>query len=157
MDYTVDRDMLFPLIDEEVSRVANETYSDDGTSLYDNIRITSADHDTIDRLEDDAVNTFVKRVQDICTLSAEHTAEDEDGEEVVIPAVLSFYVPDFDLSLTEITAREITRYIVLNTCAAWFQARCKDKVQEYADRSQVAMDKAVAYLKTIKLHDRRRR
>ena len=45
---------------------------------------------------------------------------------------------------------EITRYIVLNVCAAWFQERWSAKAEEYAARGQVAMDKAVTMLKTIK-------
>lgn len=153
--YTIDRERLFPLIEEEVSRVADETYADDGSSLYDAIIITSNDLNTIHRLEDDAVNTLIRRVQDICTYTAEREGIDEEGEDVILPAEMEFDVPDFDEHLEEVTDAEITRYIVLNTCAAWFQSRCTSKVEEYTLRGQVAMDKAVEYLKTIKLYKRR--
>lgn len=139
MEYTIDRTVLFPLIEEEVSRVANESYTDDGDSMYDVIRLTSLDNATIVRLEDDAIDALVKRTIDICTYNG---------------SVLYFDVPDFDTYLESATTREITRYIVLNTCAAWFQSRMPGKVDEYANRGQVAMDKAVTYLKSIKAPER---
>lgn len=135
MDYSIDRGKLYLLIFEETSRVAASAYTEDGGSLYDNIVLTSADGNEIERLEDDAVNTLVKRTADICKPGS---------------GSLRFDVPDFDASLTDITSQEITRYIVLNTCSAWFQSRYPAKAEEYAARGQVAMDKAVTYLKTIK-------
>ena len=145
MNYAINRSNLFPLIDEEVSRVASETYADDGTPLYDNIIITANDKDTITRLEDDAINALVKRTYDICTLLPE---TETDNAELV------FYVPGFDTSMEDATSREITRYIVLNTCAAWFQSRCTGRVEEYTARGQVAQDKAVTLLKSIKAPSR---
>ncbi len=127
--------MLYPLIYEEVSRVANEAYDEEGNSLYDGIIITSADKPTVNRLEDDAIDALVKRTIDICTFQI--------GQ-------LSFDVPDFKEDLTDATKTEITRYIVMNVCSAWFQSRIPSKVEEYALRGQTAMDKAVTYLKTIK-------
>lgn len=135
MEYIIDRDALYPLIYEEVSRVANEAYDEEGNSLYDAILITSADKATVERLEDDAIDALVKRTIDICRQDS---------------ASLRFDVPDFIEDLEDITKWEITRYIVMNVCAAWFQSRIPSKVEEYALRGQTAMDKAVTYLKTIK-------
>ena len=103
--------------------------------MYDLVRIKSPDIPTIVRLEDDAIDHFVRRTMDICTV---------DGSSLV------FDVPDFDDSNTEMTRREITRYIVLNVCAAWFFTGVKGRVEEYAKRSEEAMNKAITYLKTIK-------
>lgn len=150
MEYIIDRDGLFPLIDEEVSRVANEAYSEDGASLYDGIIITSADHRTIERLEDDAINSLIERTSDICKPVPGGFREAEDTTLIQVLPRLSFEVPDFDEDFADVTVEEITRYIVLNVCAAWFQSRCSGKVEEYASRGQVAMDKAVTLLKTIK-------
>ena len=135
MEYYIDRDTLYSLIFEEVSRVADEAYDDTGASLYDAVIITSKDDATIERMEDDAIDALVKRTVDIATQSA---------------SLLSFDVPDFKEDLTDATYLEITRYISLNVCAAWFQSRMPSKVEEYTLRSQAAMDKAVTYLKTIK-------
>ena len=139
MEYIINRDTLYLIIYEEVSRVANEAYDEAGNSLYDSIIITSADNATIERLEDDAIDAFVKRTIDICTWEM---------------AFLRFDVPDFKEELSDATKWEITRYIVLNVCAAWFQSRIPSKVEEYALRGQAAMDKAVTYLKTIKAPSR---
>lgn len=131
--------MLYPLIYEEVSRVANEAYDEEGNPLYDGIIITSADMATIVRLEDDAIDALLKRTIDISRQDL---------------AFLRFDVPDFKEDLTDATKTEITRYIVMNVCAAWFQSRIPSKVEEYALRGQAAMDKAVTYLKTIKAPSR---
>ena len=139
MEYIINRDTLYLIIYEEVSRVANEAYDEAGNSLYDSIIITSADNATIERLEDDAIDAFVKRTIDICTWEM---------------AFLRFDVPDFKEELSDATKWEITRYFVLNVCAAWFQSRIPSKVEEYALRGQAAMDKAVTYLKTIKAPSR---
>lgn len=139
MEYIIDRDMLYPLIYEEVSRVANEAYDEEGNPLYDGIIITSADMATIVRLEDDAIDALLKRTIDISRQDL---------------AFLRFDVPDFKEDLTDATKTEITRYIVMNVCAAWFQSRIPSKVEEYALRGQAAMDKAVTYLKTIKAPSR---
>ena len=135
MVYEIDRNELFQLIDEEVSRVAGVTYADSGVSLYDVIRIKSPDFPTIVRLEDDAIDHFVRRTMDICTV--------EDSS-------LVFDVPDFDENNTEMTRREITRYIVLNVCATWFLTAVRGRVEEYAKMAEEAMNKAITYLKTIK-------
>lgn len=150
MDYQIDYTGLFELVNEEVSRIANEAYDQDGNSLYDGIRITSADVDIITRLERDAVNALIKRTQDICTPVSGRTYEAEDGTPVVELPKLEFDVPDFDLFFEEAVNDEITRYITLNVVAAWSQSRCPAKVEEYTNRGQVAMDKAVHLLKAIK-------
>ncbi len=150
MDYHIDYTELFDLINEEVSRIAGEAYDQDGNSLYDGIRITSADLDTISRLERDAVNALVLRTEDICTPVPGGIREAEDGTEVVILPSLEFYVPDFDLFFDEAVTDEITRYITLSTVAAWCRSRCVEKVDEYEARGRQAMDRAVSLLKAIK-------
>ncbi len=139
MEYFIDRDTLYSQIFEEVSRVANEAYDDTGASLYDAIIPTSQDNATIDRLQDDAIDALLKRTVDICKI---------DGD------VLRFDVPDYDEDFAGVTSWEISRFITMNVCAAWFQSRMPSKVEEYTLRGQTAMDKAVTYLKTIKAPSR---
>lgn len=150
MDYHINYNELFDLISEEVSRIANEAYDQDGNSLYDGIRLTSADIDTVRRMERDAVNALVKRTEDICTPIPGGNTEAEDGTITAVLPSLEFYVPDFDLFFEDAVSEEITRYITLDTVAAWCRSRCPAKVEEYAGRGQAAMDKAVALLKAIK-------
>lgn len=150
MDYYIDQQSLRSLIEEEVSRVAASAFGEGGQPLYDAIRLTSADDAQIERLERDAIDAFVKRTVDICT-PVRGTFR-QDGSDTLIEVLpnLSFNVPDFDENFTSMVEDEITRYIVMNVCSAWFQERYTPKVEEYAARGQVAMDKAVSLLKTIK-------
>lgn len=141
MLYLIDSSSIYPLIDEEISRVAAMEYSDNGDALYDAIVLHSNDKDEIKRLQGDAINTLVKRNYDIITI-VPNNAQGLPG--------LQFNVPDLDASTEGIIRDEITRYIVLNVCAAWFQARAKGKVEEFANRGQVALDKASVMLHTRK-------
>ena len=141
MLYYIDYTAIFPSIDEEISRVAASEYSDAGESLYDAITLHSNDAEEIRRLEDDAVNTLVKRNYDIVTIVPNNN--------LGIPA-LQFNVPDLDTSTECIIRDEIRRFIVLNVCAAWFQARARGKVEEFALRGQAALDKASTMLHTRK-------
>ena len=150
MEYSINYNELFDLVDEEVSRIANEAYDQDENALYDGIIITSADHNTVRRLERDAINTLVKRTEDICTPMPGAETKAADGTVKTTLPALEFDVPDFDLFFEDAVSEEITRYITLNTVAAWCQSRCPTKVDEYANRGQVAIDKAVSLLKAIK-------
>ena len=141
MLYLINSPSLYDKIDEEISRVAANEYTDGGDPMYDHIVLHSNDRGEISRLQGDAVNTLVKRNYDIITI----VPNNSQG----LPG-LQFNVPDLDTTTEDIIRDEITRYIVLNTCAAWFQARAKDKVEEYTNRGQVALDKAVAMLHTRK-------
>lgn len=141
MTYLINSTELYDKIDEEISRVAVREYTDDDTPMYDAVVLHSNDAGEIRRLQGDAVNTLVKRNYDIVTI----VPNNPQG----LPG-LSFNVPDLETSTEDIIREEISRFIVLNVCAAWFQARAKDKVEEFANRSQVALDKA-----SVMLHTRR--
>lgn len=137
MNYTINLSALYDLIDEEVSRVAAYEHSDNGDSLYDGIVLHSNDADEIRRLQNDAINTIVKRNYDVVTISP----SDSQGNPVLV-----FSVPDMDTSLESTVKAELDRFIVLNVCAAWFQSRIIAKVEEFANRGQVALDKASTML-----------
>lgn len=141
MVYLINSANIYDLIDEQISRVAAAEYSEDGTSLYDAIVLHSNDRNEIRRLQDDAINTVVKRNYDVVTI----IPRNQDG----LPG-LQFNVPDIDSSTEGIIRQELTSFIVLNVCAAWFQSRIKTKVEEFAARGQVALDKASTMLHTRK-------
>lgn len=145
MLYLINHHSLYDLIYEEISRVAKDEFSEDGTSLYEAIVLHSADRDDINRLQDDAVNTLVKRMYDIVTILPRNAAG--------LPG-LQFNVPDLDTSTEDIISEEISRFIVLNTVSAWFQRKLNAKAPEFAARSQVALDKAAQMLHTRKAPQR---
>lgn len=141
MLYLINPATLYDLIDEEISRVAAIEYAEDGTPLFDAIVLHSGDRNEIKRLQDDAINTIVKRNYDIITIVPRNHDRLQG---------LQFNVPDLDTSTEEIIREELTRFVTLNACAAWFQSRAKNKVEEYANRGQVALDKATSMLHTRK-------
>lgn len=139
MDYSISTENLYELIDEEVSKVADEAYADSGSSLYDSIILTGKDAATVNRHIDDAVDALVARAGDIAKRA---TVNDT-------PAI-KFYVPDMETGNQTMASNEITRYIVLSVCAAIFAQRRPIVLQEYATRAQAAMDRAIVILKTRK-------
>lgn len=141
MIYTINSATIYNLANEEISRAAAAAYSEDGVSLYDSVVLHSNDADEVARLQGDAVNTIVKRTWDVVTI----LTSDSSGN-----PRLQFDVPDMDSSLEAAVTAELTRFIVLNIAAAWFQSRAKDRVEEFANRAQVALDKVSHYLHTRK-------
>ena len=142
MFYTINKDALWEKVKEEVSKVADEAYADNGASLYDSIILTSKDRNTINGFVDDAIALFVRREFDVTS------------QPTVVPAgsppKLKFNVPDFDTPLASMFDDELTRYIVLSVCAALFQQRRPAVVPEYTNRAKTAMDNAVSLLKSRK-------
>lgn len=142
MFYTINKDALWEKVKEEVSKVADEAYAENGASLYDNIILTSKDRNTINGFVDDAIALFVRREFDVTS------------QPTVVPAgsppKLVFNVPDFDTPLASMFADELTRYIVLSCCVALFQQRRPAVVPEYTNRAKAAMDNAVSLLKSRK-------
>lgn len=135
MRYDIDKTYLRAFIDEQVSLVADEAYSDQGISLYDSIILTKKDDDTVNRHIDDAVRGFVTRTFDIAKIDA-------DG--------IKFYVPDFDESMEDAVKSEITHFIVFAVCAALFKSRRPQAEPEYTERAKAAVEKAVTLLKSRK-------
>lgn len=133
MTYTIDiNTTLYPLIDEEVSHVADQAYSESGVSLYDSVVLTSKDAGLVDRFIDDAVSQLIKRESDIAALSN---------------GTLTFSVPDLDSSQEAAISAEITRYISMYASAGIFQQRRAELVPEYTRRTTEALDNIRAMLR----------
>ncbi len=147
MYYVIDKPALLESIREEVSHVADEAYSEDGTALYDSVMVTLRDKHKLEGFIDDAVSAFVRREFDITKYSPE-TYTDEYGEAQLSGRMrLQFHVPDFDETMADAAKAELDRYIVMYACSSLFQQRRATVVPEYTNRTQSAMDKAVALLK----------
>lgn len=165
MYYVIDKEALYGRVDEEVSRVADEAYTDDGTSLYDTVLLTERDKEMVERYMDDAVSALVTRTFDICKYSPQVVYR-EDGQgnvtdeiDHIVPRLL-FHVPDLDTGMEERTdengelppfiSEELSRYIAYYTANAIFLSRRPGVVPQYADRVQAAMNRAVTLLKSRK-------
>ena len=154
MEYFIDIAGLYERTYELVSREAGIAYDDAGDSLYDGIIIGAADRPAVVRAIADAVSALVERTRDICTVRDGYIREDEMGVLIEHPAALSFSVPDFDTDNEALVAGEVSGYISLSAAASWFAGHHPSKAEEYALRSQRAMDRAVTLLKTIKTPQR---
>jgi len=138
--YTIDRDAILEVVDEEVSRIADSAYGEDGTPLYDFVTITDRDADPLDRLVSDAVASVAARFRDVCRHSVSGGSE-----------ALEFYVPDFDETNNgDLAEDEISRYIIYSVTAKFLAQRHPASVPEYTDRANAALQKAVSILKTRK-------
>lgn len=145
MYYVIDKPALLERVKEEVSRVADEAYTDDGTALYDSVIVTQKDEDQIDRFIDDAVDALVRRAFDITKY-----APLVDSETLAVTPRLKFYVPDFDETMEDAVRSELEKYIVLYACSSLFQSRRAGVLPEFQARTQAAMDNAVILLKSRK-------
>ena len=144
MYYVIDKDALYNRADEEISRVADEAYSEDGISLYDVVVLTERDKSMVKRYMDDAIDLLVRRCFDICKF-----APLVNQDETITPR-LNFYVPDLDTSMESAIQEEISKYIALYAVGVVLQSRRAAVVPQVTERVQAAMDKAVALLKTRK-------
>lgn len=134
MEYTIDLTTIRQKIDEVVSRVADEAYGETG-SLYDSIVLTEKDEPLVSQFIEEAVNSFVSRVFDIC--------KKKTGK-------LEFYVPDFDPSMVGAVNDEITNFIVYSVCVSIFKSRRAQVVPEYEGLALGAINRAVSLLKSRK-------
>ena len=180
MDYIINKQNLKNLIEEEVSLAADQAYSDDGVSLYDQVVLTEKDKGTIDRFIDDAVSTLCRRTHDICSfvpynpqqavdsldnplyyvvddgvVTNEVTTTETDfpvyaNNEPAGTAKLYFHVPDIDVNNTDAAKREITRFISLYSVLELFKSRRANLVEQYMARVQNTLDNVVSILKTRK-------
>lgn len=154
MYYVIDYSSLWKLIDEETSRVADKSYTEQGASQYDLIHLTSQDQNAIRRLIDDSVSKLVARLRDICKYSPLIYYAMEGGQQTdqitSITPRIQFYVPDMDEKSEEPVREEVTRYIVFYVTASHLGEKSPDRAQQYVDLSAAALDKANLLLRTRK-------
>ena len=140
LDYKVDKTLLRALVDEQVSQVADEAYSDAGVSLYDSIVLTGKDEEMVGSFLDDAVRVFTTRMYDGC-----HLTKDSGDNDVI-----EMYLPDFDVTFKDAAFNEITRFIVFSATTSVFQSRRAQEVEKFSLRAQAALERAINFLKSRK-------
>ena len=146
--YVVGKTKLHALIEEEVSKVADEAYADGGQALYDSIVVTEKDWPDIDRLMEDALNAFVAREHSISAYSPVTARGGDYYSDIPIIMRLELFLPDFDTSRWKAAITQLDRYVSLYVCAELFQSRRAEKVPVYTERCKGALESAIALLKT---------
>lgn len=133
MEISLNREKLNDFIDREVSKVAASEHSEDGTSLYDSVRITSADRDEILIYTDRAVTILLNRFADIAAT---------DG------GILSFDVPDAVFRNVAAVSSALHEYIAYYVCQEWFSHVLPSRKQEYETYAGNAIVSLASLLKT---------
>ena len=124
----------------EISRHAAFLRFQDGGSAYDSLMVHTNERPTVEGFAEDAFRSVLSRF-------------DGEGKYETGPDGhrLSFYLPDFDGSLTDPTKKEVERYVVLSTTAEWLANRA---FPEYAKIVSVeagaSMNRIVTFLRTRK-------
>ena len=139
MRFNINKPAVMALVTEEVSRVADDSYSESGDSLYDSVILTSRDEAAVGRFFSDAFTRLTRRLFDV-------READSPGDDCWI----DLYVPDFDESYKDAVEEELARYLSLDICVALFQSRRASAVPEYTSRAATAMDNAVTLIKSRK-------
>lgn len=81
MKFSIDYDIIMPIVEEEVSREADQAYSEDGSSLYDGIRMVSRDEEKKMRL----MSEVLVSVRILCNRLVDHVAlaHDDSNTEAI--------------------------------------------------------------------------
>ena len=125
----------------EIARQAAMAYTSDGQSMYDSIRVTSRDEDTLVAYLDDASSALAARFKGRAKWDA------EVGEiKFDLPGSAMIQNGAMDKSLQD----AVSAYVVSYICAEWFKRRHVAKYEEYAGKAQASLERVVILAKTRK-------
>lgn len=138
MKYKINKDLLFESVDALVSQTAAGMYSDDGTALYDNVKVHSNERPRIAEFLAGGADLLVQRLGGIAHF---------DPSDLT---VIVLDVPDFDETLTGALVDAMDRYLINYACALWMQRVAQDKVELYLNVATAAIENAATLAKTRK-------
>lgn len=137
LSYGYSSEEIFRLVDAETSRHAAFLRFQDGGSAYDALKIHTNEKPTVEGFIEDAFRTILVR------FNGEGKYDNGSGHK------LSFYLPDFDATLSSAVRDEIKRYVVMSSTARWLMSR---SFGEYAkivsSDSEASMNRLVDMLRT---------
>lgn len=136
MDYQVNYASIKTVIEEEVSRVASRSYSSDGASQYDSIRLVSRDESTLKRLLEDAVNILLSRFRLFVSVSYE--------EETTV----TFNLPDLAVGMEDRIKSILDRFLGMNVVGKWLQERGIEDSEMYLKRADTSINEAELLMMT---------
>ena len=142
MEYGITHDTLLDLVKEEVSRIADRAYAEDGTSLYDAIRIIDRDSATIKRMIADASSVVFAKFRDYIIPPTTTSATPAE--------TFNFDLPDMAEEQEEVAVEELRRFMQLQVVALWLRERYASEYENYLARATAALDKAARALFTRK-------
>lgn len=134
MEYKIEHDTIMDIVKEEISRVASRSYSEDGSPLYDGLRLVSRDYDTLDRLLGDMFNTLVSRFRNFVAPGTLCT------DEVV------FNLPD--LSDNDYITSLLDRFLSMGIVGKWLQEKGNGESAMYLERANAILGEAELLMMT---------
>lgn len=135
MDYGFNKETLVQDVIKEISRFAASAYGDDGTPLFDVMKTTSRDTDTLGEYVEDGISAICVRMMDVATKN---------------DTSITFNVPDFDSSMEAEVQKELDRYLKYNACALWLADKNSSERERFEKRAASSLDKAHIMLKSRK-------
>ena len=124
--YYINKKKILPVIEREISRVAASAFGEDGTPLFDAIKLTSRDEDVVSEMIDDAATAMLTRLSDIATYTS---------------GLFEFDIPEERTHDITTIGKVVDRFIVMNVCSAWMIQKHPAKAEEYGARSTDALNK----------------
>lgn len=139
LEYTIDKNALETSIELEVSKVAARTANEKGESEYDLHKIYRSDKTLVENAIADAVKSILATFTDIATYQSAQA-----GDKIL------FDVPDFNTNNSDQANESISRYIVAQSIAYWFESRLPELAKSYAAQAVADMKKASLLLRQRK-------
>ena len=137
LSYGYSSEEIFRLVDAETSRHAAFLRFQDGGSAYDALKIHTNEKPTVEGFIEDAFRTILVR------FNGEGKYDNSSGHR------LSFYLPDFDSTLSSAVRDEIKRYVVMSSTARWLMSRSFGEYAKIvASDSEASMNRLVDMLRT---------
>ena len=130
MEFKINRNSINTVVEEEISRVASRTYTDNGEALYDKIRIISRDAATIERLLTDVTNTLLSRFRILVSL------EDNDKDKII------FNLPDLSEHFEDRIETVLDRYLSMGVVGKWLQELGNAEAAMYLERANASINEA---------------
>lgn len=136
MEYKVNYNSIKAVVEEEISRVASRSYSNDGVALYDNIRLVSRDEDTLKRFLTEAANVLFSRFRLFISFSSTDIS------------LVILNLPDLPNGFEDQIKNILDRYLSLSIVGRWLQECRNEESAMYIDRANVSINEAELLMMT---------
>lgn len=141
--YIVKEALMMDAARREISKAASRMLDNNGTPLYDLIKVYNSDSFIVEGFIGDALRQVVARFPDVSLLQ-----KTDDGY------TLSFYLPDIDPSMGAAGREELNRLVSMQVASSWMATRNETFAKFYAEQASASMERLVVLLRTRKTPER---
>ena len=134
MKYIIDDNALMENVKEEISRVGLRSYSTEGISLYDGIKVTSRDNNTLNRIMSSLKTRIISRFRFFIDSSSD--------------SIINFNLPDLPSGYDESIIQELNTFLTMGVVAVWLEEKGVEESKNYLARSLASLETAENLLTT---------